>query len=141
MSPANDNLAPNAKALFCAACGSADVNASALTGGEASCNVCSWKGTTEELAAFHFKHELGSDEQVFRQFFLDLRKILSARFAQDLGQMLIKWGFLDAPDAKNMPVVQRHLARYVGAVAKAIAETVVKTRAEIEKETHRAPDA
>jgi hypothetical protein len=140
VNPANDTK-PNAKALFCAGCGSADVTTPTLAGGVASCNVCGWKGAVEELAVFHFTHDLGSPEQVFQQFFLELRKLLSREFAQGIGQLLIKWGFLEQPTPKNLSTVQQHLGRYVGGIAKAIAESVVKTRAAIEKEKHESPPA
>lgn len=133
---ANDNKKPNDKAAFCAACGSADVNTSSLAGGEASCNVCGWKGRVEDLAIFHFTHDMGDPEAVFRQFFLEIRKLLSMQFAKDVGLMLIKWGFIEEPTPKNLASVQKMLARYVAGIAKAIAESIAKTRSDIEKETH-----
>lgn len=137
MNPANDNLKPNAQALFCASCGSASVTTSSLAGGEASCNVCGWKGRTEELAAFHFTHDLGGDGEVLRRFFMDLRTLLSLEFARGMAALLVKWGFMEQPTAATMKQVQQHLARYIAGTAKAIAESVVKTRADIEKEQHR----
>jgi hypothetical protein len=136
MNSANDNN-PDDKARFCATCGSAYLTASELAGGEASCTVCGWKGRVEDLATFRFSHGMGSQEEVFRLFFLDIRKLLSKQFAQDAGVMLIKWGFIDAPDKKNVAAVQQKFARYIAVIAKSIAEGVVRTRADIEKETHR----
>ena len=139
---ANDNAmltGSKDKALFCADCGCADVTTSALGGGEAGCNVCGWKGRVEDLAVFHFEHGSGSTpDEVFQRFFLDLRKLLSLQFAQDVGRLLIQWGFLEAPDGKNKAVVAKQLARYIGGIAKAIFESVAKTRADIEKEQHAA---
>jgi hypothetical protein len=134
MIAANDGTRPDAKALFCSACGSADVTASALAGGDASCNVCSWKGKVEDLAAFHFTHGMGDPEMVFRQFFLEIRKLLSMAFAKEVGLMLIKWGFLEEPTPKNLANVQKTLARYIAGIAKAIAESIARTRSDIEKE-------
>lgn len=133
---------PNDKALFCAACGSADVTTSALAGGDACCNVCGWKGKVEDLAAFRFSHNLGSPEQVFHAFFIDVRNLLSRQFAQDLGQLLIKWGFLEVPDEQNLAEVRKNLARYCAGVAKAVVESISKTRADMEKEKYQdAPSA
>lgn len=126
------------KAWFCSTCGAADISASELAGGEAHCNVCGWNGKVEDLATFRFSHGMNSPDEVFRMFFLDVRKMLSAGFAQDIGQMLIKWGFLETPTPKNARAVQQRLARYIAAVAKGIVDSIVRTRAELEREQHRA---
>ena len=126
------------KAWFCSTCGSADVSASELAGGEATCNVCGWKGKVDDLATFRFSHGMNSPDEVFRMFFLDVRKMLAAGLAQDIGQMLIKWGFLETPSPKNAVAVQRRLARYIAAIAKGIVDSIVRTRAEIEREQHHA---
>jgi hypothetical protein len=139
MNIGNDNSGrPNDKSRFCAACGGADVLASELAGGDASCNICGWKGTVEELATFHFNHNMGSPEEVFHRFFMDIRKLLGA-MAAPIGVVLIKWGFIEQPTAENATVIQKELARYVAGIGKAIAESITKTRADIEKERHRAP--
>lgn len=139
MNISNDNASrPNDKARFCATCGGADITTSALAGGEASCNICGWKGAVEELATFHFSHDLGSPEEVFKHFFLDIRKLLGV-LATPLAITLVKWGFLEQPTAATAAVVQKDLARYVAGIAKAIAESVTKTRADIEKERHHEP--
>jgi hypothetical protein len=126
-------------AWFCAQCGAADVSVSALAGGAAKCNVCSWQGKKEELAALPFAHDLGSPDAVFQQFFSDIRRLLSQQFAQDVGRMLIKWGFLEAPTPKNAKKTQQILARYIATIAKALAASIVTTRAELEKEQHAPP--
>ena len=138
MNPANQNNNPNHatqdKAYFCPACGASDVTASALAGGNANCNICTWKGAVEELPTFHFTHDMGTPEEVFRAFFVDVRKLLSQQFAVAFGQVLIKWGFLDAPDARNATKVTKMLSRYMGAVAKAVANAIVTERQAMEKE-------
>jgi hypothetical protein len=133
MNPANDT-GSHTTALFCPACGGADITSSSLSSGEASCNVCDWKGKSEELVAYQFTHGMGSQEQVFRLFFLDIRKMLGAKLAQELGGLLVKWGFLDVPNPKNKVVVGKQLARYLASAAKALVTSMVQTRAEIEKE-------
>ena len=105
MNPANGNANPNNqptdKGWFCAACGSADVTASALAGGAAKCNVCTWVGKVEELATFFFTHDMGTPQEVFKAFFMDMRKVMAKQFATVMGQMLIKWGFMDAPRSEE----------------------------------------
>jgi len=122
---------PNDKASFCPACGCADVTTSTLAGGEASCNVCGWKGRVEDLAVFHFSHEMGSAEEVFRNFFLDVRSLITKSSAQQIGQLLLKWGFIDAP------VDRKVFARYLGGIAQGIAKGVFETRQAIEKEKNK----
>ena len=145
MNPANNNSNPNSrptdKGWFCPTCGAADVTASALSGGGAKCNVCTWAGKVEELATFHFTHDMGTPEEVFRAFFMDMRKVMAQHFSVVMGQMLIKWGFMDAPDKKNHEQVQRTMARYMGAISQAVCKAVVTERQAIEREKHGDPPA
>jgi len=124
------------RAWFCASCGSADVVTSQLAGGGASCNICGWKGAKEDLAVFHFTHDMGGPDEVLRYFFLDVRRLLSKQLAVELGQVLIKWGFLEDPATANIKTVQQHMARYMAGVARGIVEGVVRVRTELEKERH-----
>lgn len=116
------------KAHFCPACGSADVKASALAGGDAACNICNWTGRNEELATFHFTHEMGDSEQVFAHFFNDMRSVLSQHFAEAIGRVLLKWGFI------GLPIDKKILARYLGAAAKGVVSSILTVRQELEKE-------
>ncbi len=129
-----------AQGWFCPTCGAADVTASNLAGGAAKCNICTWTGKVEELATFHFTHDMGSPQEVFRAFFMDMRKVMAREFATVMGQMLIKWGFMDAPDSKNMKQVQRVLARYIGVISQAVCKAIVAERQAIEREKHGEPD-
>src|SRR5581483_8723434 len=84
------NTQTNDKARFCPACGGADVKASPLAGGDASCNICNWKGKVEELATFHFSHDMGGQEETFKHFFNDMRAFLSMEtLAIGLGAVLM----------------------------------------------------
>jgi hypothetical protein len=116
------------KGLFCPACGGADVKASALAGGDASCNICNWTGKVEELATFHFSHDMGNQEQVFAHFFNDMRNLFSTAVAQGIGAVLLKWGFIDQPIDKKV------FARYIGGIAQATVKSVLETRQALEKE-------
>jgi hypothetical protein len=133
LTPANSNAD---RGYFCPSCGGADVTASGLAGGEAKCNICTWSGTVEELATFHFMHETGSPEEIARAFFSDMRKVLARDFAQQIGLWLIRWGFMDAPDSKNMKDVQRVLSRYLGIAAQAMVKAIITERQKIEREKH-----
>jgi hypothetical protein len=143
MNPANGNANPNNqprdKGYFCPACGGANIVASALAGGDAKCNVCTWRGRVEELATFHFTHDMGSPEEVFKAFANDMRKILSRDFATVMGQMLIKWGFMDPPDPKTHARIVRTLARYMGAIAQGVCNAIIAERQKIEVEEHGEP--
>jgi hypothetical protein len=143
MIPANGNANPNNqptdKGWFCPTCGAADVTASGLAGGAAKCNVCTWTGRVEELATFRFTHDMGSPEEVFSAFFKDMRNVLTQQFAVAVGQLLIKWGFMDAPDKKNNAQVVRTLARYMGAVSQAVCKAIIAERQAIEREKHGEP--
>ena len=127
---ATPNTGPNDKGRFCPTCGGADIVASELAGGDASCSICDWKGKVEELATFHFSHDMGSAEQVFQNFFLDVRAIFSSQRLTEIGKVLLKWGFLDLPIDKKL------FARYIGAMAKAMTKAIFDTRKEVEKERH-----
>ncbi len=133
----NPNHNPTDRAWFCPACGSADITASSLAGGEASCNTCTWKGGTVDLPTFHFTHDMGTPEEVFTAFFRDVRKLLGQNFATPIGHMLIKWGFLDAPDQKNAQQVTRTLSRFIGSISKAVVVAIIEERRAMEKEKHR----
>jgi hypothetical protein len=143
VTPANGNANPNNqptdKGYFCPSCGGANVTASALAGGDAKCNICTWKGRVEELATFHFTHDMGSPEEVFKAFFMDMRKVLARDFATVMGQMLIKWGFMDAPDKQNHARIVRVLNRYMGAIARAVCEAIIAERQKMEREKHGDP--
>ena len=43
-------------------------------------------------------------------------------FATQIGHMLIKWGFLDAPTPENTKRIVKTLSRYVAAITKAEVE-------------------
>lgn len=141
MNSANENANPNRatpdRAWFCPACGSTDVTASSLAGGNANCNVCTWKGQVEDLPTFLFTHDLGTPEEVFLAFFTDVRKVLGQHFAVQIGHLLVKWGFLDAPSKQNHERIVRTLSRYVGAAARAVVAAIVAERQAMEKEKFR----
>jgi hypothetical protein len=119
-----------AKAVFCPQCGAASVDKT-LTG-EASCKVCDWAGRDYELAAMPFSHGFGGDEGLSRAFFIDVRKLFGETFAVEVGRLLLRWGFLPAPDP-------RLLARYLAAAARAVVISIFDEREKLERELHGKP--
>lgn len=115
------------KALFCAHCGSAMVEAS-IVSGVASCGICGWSGKVDELVAVPFNQKIGSPEEVLRQLSLEIRQLLSKSTATEFVRLLIKWGFIGQQIDKN------EVARYFGVVAKGIATGLIEARQEIERE-------
>lgn len=127
MSTANDNAFTD-KAYFCPGCGSSFVNAGALAGTTASCEVCSWTGKLEELATVPFSQEMGSQEEIFRQLTLDIRQLLAKSVATEFVRLLLKWGFI------SNRIDKHEVARYLGGVAKGITQGILETRQQIERE-------
>lgn len=116
---------------MCPDCGSADVDTASVefagTLG-AGCNSCPWVGSTGDLVVQQFRHEMGSDEQIFKSMVTDLRNILAKEFLGSFGKFLMKWGFI----SKGVtPVI---LSRYVVAVAQATMSAILEERRKIEQE-------
>jgi hypothetical protein len=114
-------------AYFCKECGSASVDYGTLTGSSAVCKACGWKGTVEGLLQHTFSHESGTDDQMVKDFMVDVRKVYAAN-SKSLVLLLAKWGFLP------QPVQPRLVGRYIAAMAQASLEAVFRVRTELEKE-------
>lgn len=120
-------------AYFCAQCGSAAVEVDALAGAGARCRGCGWAGRKEELIGQPFAHAHGAPGQILEQLGHDLRMLLSQKdVAVPLLRLLRTWGFLEEP------VSARLAGRYVAAVARGIARSLLEEREAIDLET-RAP--
>lgn len=137
---ANDNSKLNSastdKAWFCPGCGSASVEASEL-GGTAKCLACTWTGTVADLNTYRFTHGHASKEEVLHHFAMDVRTLFSQHIALEIGKLLLKWGFIVLPTlAKDSPAFSKTVARYIGGAARAVAKSMVETRADIDKEEH-----
>lgn len=118
--------------LFCSKCLSPTIDASVLAGGGASCRTCGWKGPREECLTKNINHQFASQEEIFREFSRDVQLLVAEFGAVPIGRMLRKWGFMvDGPDGKPDTKI---LTRYVRAIARGIAEAIVKERELIEKE-------
>ena len=118
--------------LFCPRCTSATVDVSSLIGGGASCRTCAWQGQREDCQVHAINHQFTSQEEIFRTFSRDVQLLVAEFGAVPIGRMLRKWGFLvDGPDGKpDMKV----LTRYIKAIARGIATSLVAERESIEAE-------
>jgi len=118
--------------LFCPRCVSAAIDASLLIGGAASCRSCGWSGKKEECLHKEINHQFASRDEILREFSRDVQLLVAQFGAVPIGRMLRKWGFLvDGPDGKPDTQV---LARYVRAIARGIANEIVKEREAVERE-------
>jgi hypothetical protein len=121
-------MKPNESSYFCPKCQSPLVTLSALTGGQAHCEKCHWSGDNRELLGYHFESGFDNPEEILKAFAHDI-KMLMARggVAVEIGQLIIKWGFVTKMDVPT-------LSRYVAAIARGIAGAVLEERRTIEKE-------
>ena len=118
--------------LFCPTCITATIDVSLLIGGGAVCRSCGWKGTREECLTKTLQHQFASQDEIFREFSRDVQILVAEFRAVAIGRMLRKWGFMqDGPDGKPDA---KTLTRYVRAIARGIANEIVKEREAIEKE-------
>ena len=117
----------------CPTCGSPAVDFSSLVDGAASCRVCGWKGTNDELLSTPFEHLLGTSEGIGFELMNDTRRLLSSPvFLGELGGFLNRWGFINVNDPHKKVV--RATTKYVAAIARAVLTAVIQTREELEKE-------
>lgn len=114
-------------AFFCPACGTSSIKASNLAGGDASCTICEWKGTREELLNIPFEHSFDSQEEMLKRFVNQLASALAKTSAFEVGKVLTQWGFLDE---KNLT---EELKIYIKVMAIAATKAAVETRQQLER--------
>jgi hypothetical protein len=120
------------KSYFCPKCSSALVSFSPLYEGRANCDACSWEGLKDDLSVHYFKHEHGSNEDAFREFFVEFKTLFAKSLATPLAALLYKWGFF-----KGKPTPSE-LGRYFMAIGEASMKALVEERKKIEMERNRA---
>ncbi len=101
----------------CPKCGSPAVNVSQLDKGPADCEVCKWKGTSDQLLI-----QKGEDEQVKKQMdalFIDIAKWLKPQYPEMM-KILTRHGVID-PNWE-----QKHLIHAVTLFGKAITKGVLE---------------
>lgn len=120
---------------LCPECASASIETTTkgiISGGQdtnkAMCLVCGWTGIAHELVTAPFTHSMGSDESIANTLFNEMRIIIAKHLAVPAGAFLLKWGFL------KTPIQNKDLARYMGAVAKAVLTSIIEERKKIEEE-------
>jgi hypothetical protein len=121
-----------AVARFCPHCASAAITESLLDG-TAHCESCKKEFKSTELVTTPFTHDMSSDEQVVEVFFKELRNIFARNAAKDIGELLVKWGFLPST---NIVVQKKMLIRFFESMSKAMAVAVFDERKKMETEAH-----
>jgi len=122
------NKSTEETSYFCPACHSPLVNLSALSGGEASCGACSWKGHNGDLLGHSFESGFGSEQEIVDAFMRDIKMLIAREgLGLKIGQLIIKWGFVTNIDVPT-------LSRYIGAIARGVTLSIHKERYDIEKE-------
>lgn len=113
--------------FFCPACGSPSVDASSLAGGSAICRACPWSGSREELATVAIEHDALSQEAMVIKFVNVMAQVFASSSAHAVGQVLIKWGFLEGSS------IPEDLAAYMKGAAIAATKSVLETRQHLER--------
>ena len=121
---------------LCPTCGTSSVDYGELVGSQASCRICKWSGSKEDLINAPFAHTQGGSVGISLELFNDLRRVISVTaFMLPFSHFLERWGFIDRSASKAELV--RSLSRYTSAVARSMIKAVIEEREAIEKEAHR----
>lgn len=128
-------LTANDQMYVCPECGGASVDFSSLVGGKATCTVCNWEGTKDQLLSVPFDNRMGSPNEVVVAMRNDLRRTFSES-ARGFLVFLIKWGFVPAVDrAGSIEVSNQKMAvRYMNTIAAASLNAIFELRQTIAKE-------
>jgi len=116
--------------FICPECGSPYVEYSSLAGGDAKCKVCEWTGKREGLLVVPFSDSLVTPDAAVKQFAHDLKMLMARDMGTKIIGILVKWGFLQL----ESDAYKRNAVKYVANIGKAMALSILKTRAEIEIE-------
>jgi hypothetical protein len=121
-------------AYFCPECGSASIEYSGLVGGMATCQVCKWMGSREQMVGYAFQHDFADGDEAVQFMLNDLRKVFAAA-SKLYGEFLMKWGFLDMKQTKRgVELNTKQLSRYVASMALATFKSILETRNKMEQE-------
>lgn len=121
---------------FCPQCASANVDFSALVGGQACCHGCNWKGPVDELLLIPIQHDFSlGKESIISEMMNDIRKFLSAELGLPWLKFLLKWGFLEG-DVERLGATldRKKYARYLAAIGHAVLTAVITERAKQSRE-------
>jgi hypothetical protein len=127
------DISKSTEAYFCPQCGSSSLDLPELAGGIASCKACGWVGQSQQLLIHQFEQEHGTDAELINRLMGELRTTLARECAVPLGRLLYRWGFVGSKKGNQAVVDPAQMGRYMTAMAKAIMESIIKTREEIEK--------
>lgn len=119
----------------CPGCGSTSVDFGELVGAAASCRICGWQGTKDELVSAPFAHTGLSKESIAQELVNDMRKLLSEpTFTKGFAQFLLRWGFIPR-DISHKETV-RLLCLYGNTLARSMMAGVTSAREAEERRVH-----
>ena len=107
---------------LCPTCQSPYLEKSALTGGTAKCLACAWAGQADQLIEQEISHQFAGKDEIMVVFLRELSTMLAQTTAKPLGDMLVKWGFL------QQPVKTETLVRYMRRISFAVGKAVIEER-------------
>lgn len=118
---------------MCPRCGSASVDFGHMSGSEAQCRGCQWRGSREDLLLLPVNHEFISDESMALTMVNDMRQLLSGELGLPYLKFLIKWGFVksDVLDPGNT-VDRKQFAAYLAAITAGVLTSILKRRADFD---------
>jgi hypothetical protein len=118
---------------MCPRCGSAGVDYGQISGSEAHCRGCQWRGTREDLLLLAVNHEFLSDESMALAMVNDMRQLLSGELGLPYLKFLIKWGFVKADVLSPGNTVDRkQFAAYLAAIVTGVLTSILKCRVDLE---------
>lgn len=77
-----------------------------------------------------FEHAFNSQEEMLTRFVNQLASTFAKTSAQEVGRILLQWGFLSTEDASLM---QKELKVYIRMMAVAATKQIVETRQHLER--------
>jgi len=77
-----------------------------------------------------FEHSFASQEEMLTRFVNQLSSTIAKTSAQEVGRILLQWGFLNTEDPA---VMQNELKIYIRMIAVAATKQIVETRQHLER--------
>ena len=93
-----------------------------MAGASTRCRACGFVGETEEFPVATTEAPFGGVDAVFNMFAQDIKNAVAQDIAVPIGRILVKYGFISNP-----PTVPE-MSMYLSTIAKALAESMIKTR-------------
>lgn len=77
-----------------------------------------------------FEHSFASQEEMLTRFVNQLSSTIAKTSAQEVGRILLQWGFLSTEDAA---VMQNELKVYIRMIAIAATKQIIETKQQLER--------